>query len=118
MKLSNEGFGGRLTAIRKSRGLTQTALAKRLDKTRPAVGHWEAGRAFIRSSDLARVARALEWCRMRDLLPPPKRPPRWPRRLTLKRRAVVHLLARHEPDALALIDRITAPSGSVGRRAA
>jgi transcriptional regulator with XRE-family HTH domain len=146
-------FGRRLAALRNSRGLTQIDLAKRIRKTRPAIGRWEAGRAFIRGRDLARVARALE-CRMRDLLAPPDAPipPRWPRRETSKRRApivhlnaqagrsaritptsaeaaelerlkallleVVHLLARHEPDALALLDRITASSGSDARHAA
>jgi transcriptional regulator with XRE-family HTH domain len=80
----------RLATIRKSRGFTQSALATALGKTRPAVGHWEAGRSFIRSGDLARVARALE-CRMRDLLAPveasiPARPLWWPRRSSKYRR--------------------------------
>jgi len=160
---SETTFGRRLAAIRKDRGLSQAELATAVAKTRAAVGHWESGRAFIRGSDLARVARALG-CRMRDLLAPveapiPPRPPWWPRWRTSKRQGrpacvnwfvnepaetrstptfptsaktaelehlrallleVLQRLVRYEPDALGLLDRITAPTGSVsdGRRAA
>jgi transcriptional regulator with XRE-family HTH domain len=142
---SGPTFGRRLAAIRKNRGLTQIELAKAIGKTRTAIGHWEAGRAFIRGSDLAQVASALE-CRIRDLLAPPgvPIPPLWWPRRTAKRRGhagsapptsdeaaelerlkallleVLQRLVRYEPEAVDLLGRITAPPGSVSdaRRAA
>jgi len=77
-------FGRRLAAFRADRGLTQCELATAIGKTRATVSHWEAGRAYARSRDLAGIARALD-CRIRGLLAPveaplPPRPPGWTRR--------------------------------------
>jgi len=52
-------IGDRIKALRKERGLSQSALALRMGLTQQAVGKWEAGRSTPDYHMLVRLARAL-----------------------------------------------------------
>jgi transcriptional regulator with XRE-family HTH domain len=94
MKITGEGFGRRLAAIRAERGLTQRELATAIGSSRQAVCRWENARAVdIRIGELCKLAGALD-CRVRDLLAPFEAPipPRAssPRRYRRHRRAIAN----------------------------
>lgn len=65
--------GRRLAAIRRSRMMSQTALAKAVGKSVKAIAHYEHGRADLRPAILNELARALH-CRADDFLAPAEAP--------------------------------------------
>lgn len=52
-------FGARLRQLRRTRGLSQTDLAARLNVSVPAISAWEKGRARPRHSRIAALGRIL-----------------------------------------------------------
>jgi transcriptional regulator with XRE-family HTH domain len=134
-------FGLRLRMIRERRGLTQADLAAQVGRSRQTICHFETGRSSdIRNSDLHKLAEVLG-CRVRDLLAPIEAPlpPLWSNRRRVRQRAVdrpdkpspqdeverlealllevLQRLARYEPGAVDLLDRIGAPPASTESRA-
>ena len=61
-----KAFGKRLAEVRKSRGITQEALADKLDISAVSVTYLETGRRWPRLITLQRVAKALD-VRLEDL---------------------------------------------------
>lgn len=56
----------KVAEVRKARGLSQTALARRLDIATQTVGAWETGRSMPQAALLPRIAAALD-CAIDDL---------------------------------------------------
>lgn len=54
--LNKDRIGGRIRAIRKSRGETQTEFAQKIDATLPAVSNWETGRNIPNNERLKSIA--------------------------------------------------------------
>ncbi|MEK7153121.1 MAG: helix-turn-helix transcriptional regulator [Patescibacteria group bacterium] len=52
-------FGKRLAEVRKSRGLTQQALAEKLDISLVSIGYIETGKRWPRLATLHRIAKCL-----------------------------------------------------------
>lgn len=59
LNLSDESIGQRIARIRKSRGLTQEALAQAIGITRSVIANYEKDRLRIYDDMLARIALAL-----------------------------------------------------------
>lgn len=53
-------FGRRLAEVRKSRGLTQQALAEKLDISLVSIGYIETGKRWPRLATLHRIAKCLD----------------------------------------------------------
>lgn len=54
------GFGEKLFKLRKEKGLSQEALAEKLNKTRQAVSKWENGQGFPETEKLIMIGNVFE----------------------------------------------------------
>ena len=57
---TESGFGERLVALRKARGLTQVQLAEAIDATQRAISYYETHEGYPPAPVVAQLARALD----------------------------------------------------------